>query len=59
MRPVLASRYYQMCVCVYQSLACPHDNSSPVQPRITKFGPENHNTLVKIHIVFGAVDLDL
>ena len=39
-----------VCVCVYQSLACPHDNSSPVQARITKFGPENQNTLVKIPI---------
>ena len=26
-----------VCVCVYQSLACPHDNSSAVQARITKF----------------------
>ena len=41
-------------VCVYQSLACPHDNSSPVQARITKFGPEKQNTLVKIPIVFGG-----
>ena len=41
-------------VCVYQSLACPHDNSSPVQARITKFGPEKQNTLVKIPIVFGS-----
>ena len=40
-----------VCVCVYQSLACPHDNSSPVQARITKFGPEKQNTLVKISIV--------
>ena len=40
-----------VCVCVYQSLACPHDNSSPVQARITKFGPEKKNTLVKIPIV--------
>ena len=40
-----------VCVCVYQSLACPHDNSSPVQARITKFGPEKQNTLVKIPIV--------
>ena len=38
-------------VCVYQSLACPHDNSPPVQARITKFGPEKQNTLVKIPIV--------
>ena len=27
-------------VCVYQSLACPQDSWSPVQARITKFGPE-------------------
>ena len=43
-----------VCVCVYHSLACPHDNSSPVQARITKFGPEKQNTLVKIPIVFGG-----
>ena len=40
------------CVCVYQSRACPHDNSSPIQARITKFGPEMQNTLVWIPIVF-------
>ena len=45
---------WSVCVCVYQSLACPHDNSSPVQARITKFGPEKQNTLVKIPIVFGS-----
>ena len=28
--------------------ACPHHNSSPIQARITKFGPEVQNTLVKI-----------
>ena len=33
-------------VCVYQSPDCPHDNSSPIQARITKFGPEMQNTLV-------------
>ena len=43
-----------VCVCVYQSLACLHDNSSPVQARITKFGPEKQNTLVKIPIVLGG-----
>ena len=43
-----------VCVCVYQSLLCPHDNSSPVQARITKFGPEKQNTLVKIPIVLGG-----
>ena len=56
-RPVLASGYCHrlcLCVCVYQSLACPHDNSSPVQARITKFGPEKQNTLVKIPIAFGS-----
>ena len=26
-----------LSVCVYQSLACPHDNSSAIQARITKF----------------------
>ena len=33
---------------------CPHHNSSPIQARITKFGPEVHNTLVKIPIVLGG-----
>ena len=56
-RPVLAFGYchrlrlwvcVSVCVyvCVYQSRACPHDNSSPIQARITKFGPEMQNTLV-------------
>ena len=40
-----------VCVYVYQPLACPHDNSSPVQAGITKFGSEKQNTLVKIPIV--------
>ena len=39
-------------VCVYQSRACPHENSSPIQARITKFGPEMQNTLVWVPIVF-------
>ena len=33
-------------LCVCQSRACPHDNSSLIQARITKFGPEIQNTLV-------------
>ena len=33
--------------------ACPRDNSSPVQARITKFGPKVQNTWVKIPINFG------
>ena len=57
-RPVLAFGYCHrlrlwVCVCVYQSRACPHDNSSPIQARITKFGPEMQNTLVWVPIVFG------
>ena len=60
-RPVLAFGYCGcLCVCVYvcvclcvrQSWACRSDNSSTVQARITKFGPEKQNTLVKIPIVF-------
>ena len=34
--------------------ACPRDNSSTVQARATKFGPEVLNTLVKILVVFGV-----
>ena len=41
-----------VCLCVRQSWACPSDNSSTVQARITKFGREKQNTLVKIPIVF-------
>ena len=29
-----------LCVCVYQSPASPYNNLSPIQARITKFGPE-------------------
>ena len=32
--------------------ACPHENLRPIQARITTFGPEVQNTLVKIPIVF-------
>ena len=34
--------------------ACPHHNSPPIQARISKFGPEVQNTLVKIPIVLGG-----
>ena len=34
--------------------ACPRDNSSPVQARTMKFGPEMQNTLVKIPTVLGV-----
>ena len=33
---------------------CPHDNSSPIQARITKFGSEVQNTLIKIPIVLAG-----
>ena len=54
-----ASVCLSVCLCVYQSLACPHDNSSAVHARITKFGWETQNTLVKMPIIFGVIDLDL
>ena len=57
-RPVLAFGYcrcLRVCVCVRvsvrQSSACPYNNSSTVQARITKFGPEMEKTLVKIPII--------
>ena len=34
--------------------ACPHFNSSLIQARITKFGPEVYNHLVKILVVCGG-----
>ena len=40
-----------VCPCVYQSLACPHDNSSSGQARITKFGVQEQKTLAKVPIV--------
>ena len=45
-----------VCVClsVCQSLACPRDNSGPVQARIAKFGPKMQKTLVKVPIVSGG-----
>ena len=36
---VVACVCVSVCPCVYQSPACSHDNSGPVQARITKFGP--------------------
>ena len=34
--------------------ACPHHNSLPIQARITKFGPEGENSLVKVPFVLGG-----
>ena len=54
-RPVLASGY-RRCPCPSVRLSirhqvCPCNNSSPVQARITKFGPKMQNTLIKVPIV--------
>ena len=40
-------------VRVYQSQACPHDNSPLLPARIAKFGTKVQGTLVKVPIVFG------
>ena len=60
-RTILAIGYcccLRMCVCVClfvcQSRACPCDNSSPIQGRITKFGPRVKNTFGKIPIILGS-----
>ena len=39
--------------------AYPHHNSSPIQVRITTFGPEVQNTLVKIPVILGGGRLTL
>ena len=49
-----ASLSLSVCVCVRQSPVCPRDNLSPVQARITEFGPEVQSNLFKIPIVFGV-----
>ena len=43
-----------VCLSVCQLLACPRDNSEPVQARIAKFGPKMQKTLVKVPIVLGG-----
>ena len=43
-----------VCVSLCQSLACPCDNSGPVQARIAKFWPKMQKTLVKVPIAFGG-----
>ena len=60
------SSIFVTCVClcvriglsvsllVYQSWACPHDNSWPIQARSAQFGKNMRNTLVKIPIVLGV-----
>ena len=63
-RPVLAFEYCRclhlsVCVHVYvgHPRVCPRHNSSPLQDRITKFGSEVQNTLVKIPNVWGQMTL--
>ena len=43
----------RVCVRLSQIQVCPRDNLSPVQARMTKFGSEVQDTLVKICIVLG------
>ena len=43
-----------VCLCVYQSRACPHDNSPLVEAKITKFGVEVQKTLIKVPIALGV-----
>ena len=43
-----------VCLSVCQSLACPRNNSGPVQARIAKFGPKMQKTFVKVPIVLGG-----
>ena len=45
--PVSVCEYMCVCQSLCQSLACPRDNSGPVQAKITKFGPKAQNNLVK------------
>ena len=54
-----ASVCVSVCLSVCQSLACPRDNSGPVQARIAKFGPKMQKTLVKVPIVLGGNCPDL
>ena len=42
-----------VCLSVCQWLACPHDNSVPVQARITKFGPTMQKTFIKVPFLWS------
>ena len=44
-----------VCVCPCLSQVCPCDTLSRIHARITEFGPEVQNTLVKICIALGAI----
>ena len=42
-----------VCPCVYQSRACPHDNSQLVQARVIKCRTKVQKSLVKVPLVLG------
>ena len=48
-----------MCMSMCQPWTCLCHNSSPVQARVTKFGPEVQNTLVKIPIIIRPASTKL
>ena len=50
---VIARACMFVCVCVRQSRGFPHDNSSTVPARTTKFGKKLQNNFVKVPIVGG------
>ena len=67
-RPVLALGYCRclrlcvrvsVCLFVCQSLACPRDNSGPVQARIAKFGPKCKRPWLRSLLFYGLIYLDL
>ena len=47
------------CLCVRQSPVCSRHNLSSVQVIITKFGSDVQNTVIKVPVVFGVIELDL
>ena len=48
--------YFCVSLCVCQSPACPHDNLSRVQARITKFGPKWKTPWLRV-LLFGRLPL--
>ena len=48
-----------VCPCARQPRACPRDNSPPMQARTTKCGQTMQNSLFKVPIILGVIDLDL
>ena len=45
---------FNLKVRIYPIWACPHHNSLPIGARITQFGPDVKNCLVKISFVLGG-----